>query len=111
MDRTPALAWLRSNGNPSALATNRFGTTSEAVAFVERLHAAGATEVHVADALNEPERLREEGGPYSDTLVVVLPADPGQRAQLFRIFAEEAVSGGFDPPADTGQTVELLWWD
>lgn len=111
MDKTPALAWLRSNRNPSAFATNRFGETSAAVAFVEGLHAAGAVEVYVADPLAEPERLREEGGPYADTLLVALPADAKQRAALFAAFAKEATSEGFDPPVDEGQGMELLWWD
>lgn len=110
MDRMPALAWLRSNRNESALATNRFGGTSTAIAFVNRLHSAGAIEVYVADPLAEPERIREEGGPYADTLVVALPTDPEQRAELFAIFAAEAASEGFDPSRDIGQSMELLWW-
>jgi hypothetical protein len=37
-----ARAWLLSNYNPSALATNRFQTTTRAFAFVCELYAAGA---------------------------------------------------------------------
>ena len=44
-----ARSWLRINPNPSALATNRFGTTERALAFVDGLYARGATEVLVDD--------------------------------------------------------------
>lgn len=110
-DTVPALAWLRANRNPSALATNRFGPTSAAIAFVEQLHEAGAVQVYVAEPLDEPERIADEGGPYADTLVVELPRDPAQRARLFEVIAREAVSEGFDPPRDRGQSTEMLWWD
>jgi hypothetical protein len=40
-----ARAWLSSNANRSAFATNKCGDTAGALAFVEALYAAGATEV------------------------------------------------------------------
>ena len=106
-----ALDWLRSNKNKSALATNRFGPTSAAIEFVEQLFSAGATQVFVVARFIEPERIAAEGGPYADELIVQLPDNPEQRAALFRIIAKETESEGFDPPQDTGQGTETLWWD
>ena len=106
-----ALDWLRSNKNESALATNRFGPTSAAIEFVEQLFAAGATQVFVVARYIEPERIAAEGGPYADELIVQLPSNPEQRAALFKIIARETQSEGFDPPQDTGQGTETLWWD
>jgi hypothetical protein len=106
-----ALDWLRSNRNGSALATNRFGPTSSAIEFVEQLFAAGATQVYVVSRFNEPERIAAEGGPYADELVVQLPSNPDQRSRLFKIIATETAAEGFDPPLDTGQSTETLWWD
>lgn len=111
MQKAPALTWLRSNGNPSALATNRFGDTSAAIVFVEQLLHAGAVNIYISDPYDEPERIAREGGPYADSLIVELPSATDQRAEIFRILAAEAESGGFVPPKDAGQNMELLWWD
>ena len=106
-----AINWLRSNKNTSAFATNRFGPTSAAIDFVENLLASGATQVFVVARFDEPERIAAEGGPYADQLIIQLPSDPKKRAALFRIIATETESEGFDPPQDTGQPTETLWWD
>lgn len=106
-----ALDWLRSNKNESALATNRSGPTSAAIEFVDELFQAGATQVYVVSRFYEPERVAAEGGPYADELIVQLPGDPEQRVKLFEILAKETSSEGFDPPVDTGQNTETLWWD
>jgi len=69
------LSWLESNKNPHALAGNRFQTTADAIEAVKRLYAAGATRVYIGPPLEEPERIREEGGPYADVLDVVFPKE------------------------------------
>ena len=103
-----ARLWLRSNPNPSGLATNRFGATQNALAFVERLYAAGAAEVLVEDPFVDG-----EGFPYADTLVVrVLPAADA-RWMLDKLCAEEAP--GDVPRGDftmhiAGDDIRL-WWD
>lgn len=111
MERHSAKDWLGSNRNPSALATNRFGPTGNAIAFVEALFAAGATNVYVAEPLDEPERVEAEGGPYADTLIVEFPDSQPERQALLRIIGEEARAQGAEPPQDRGQRLELLWWD
>jgi hypothetical protein len=111
MDRHPALDWLRANRNPSALATNRFGSTENAIAFVKRLTAAGATSVYVAEPLDEPERIEAEGGPYADTLIVELPDRQSDREALLQIIGDEARAQEAEPPQDRGQRFEVLWWD
>ena len=78
---------------------------------MERLFAAGAVEVYVANPMDEPQRMKHEHGPYADTLVVLLPRDGSRRRALFAIAAEEAAREGFTTPPDTGQSGILLWWD
>ena len=109
--KIPARSWLASNKNDSALATNRFDTTANAAAFVERLFSLGAVEVYVGDPMDEQGRIAREGGPYADTVIVKLPNDPDMRRTLFKLFATEARREGFTPVADVGQEHYLLWWD
>lgn len=109
--KIPARAWLGANKNPLPLASNRFRTASEARAFVDKLFLAGAVEVYVAEPLEEPGRVKEEGGPYADILVIVLPPDFAKRHALFSIARKEALHQGFTTPPDSGQKTLFLWWD
>ncbi len=102
-----ALPWLKASGNPAALASNRFNSTGEAVAFVERLYRAGALRVAILpDSIwSDPMTLQDEGGPYTDTIVVKLPEDRVGRARVLAVCRPEfefqhtneaeAVSGDF----------------
>lgn len=111
MRKLPALAWLEANRNPYALASNRFGPTAKAREFINELLRLGAVQVYVADPMEEERRLKLEGGPYADTLIVELPKDKAARSALFKVFAAEAKREGFDPEPDKGQDQVLLWWD
>ncbi len=106
-----AREWLKANPNRFAFAGNRFESSEEALAFVESLYSAGAMQVLVSGILDEEWRIKQEGGPYADTLIVSLPSDPRQRAALFRIAAQEAEHEDFDPEVDRGQSQLVLWWD
>jgi hypothetical protein len=114
-DGPEALAWLRSNGHEAALASNRFSSTAEAIAFVEQLYTAGARRVFVpADTIVDDEEERELGGSYSDSLVIELSTAhvPGA---LSGLYCEEATLEGYDlrhepPPVIDGRYL-LLWWD
>lgn len=103
-----ARAWLRGNPNPTALATNRFPTTENALNFVENLYAAGARAVLVGDPLVDA-----DGYPYADTLLVNLPPGSNARGELKRLCEVEGPGGV--PPGDF--TMEIagdqirLWWD
>lgn len=103
-----ARVWLRGNRNPSALATNRFCTTEQALAFVEMLYAAGATEVLVDHPGVDADR-----EPYADTLLVRFPPQGNVRWALERLCEEEGP--GDVPPGDftmdVGQHELRLWWD
>jgi hypothetical protein len=70
-----ALSWLTKNKNQHALAGNRFPTTADAIEAVERLYSAGATRVCIGPPFEEPERIREDGGPYADMLDIVFPKE------------------------------------
>jgi hypothetical protein len=111
MRKIPALLWLDSNKNEGALASNRFGPTAQARTFVESLLKLGAVQVFVADPREEESRLKLEGGPYADTLIVELPEEKAKRQALFKVFAEEAKREEFASEPDVGQKQVLLWWD
>ena len=103
-----ARGWLRGNLNPHAFATNRFQETENALAFVEMLYAAGATEVLVDDP-----HVDADGQPYADTLLVRFAPDGDTRWKLERL-CERAGPGDL-PPGDftmrCGEHEIRLWWD
>jgi hypothetical protein len=110
-ERVEALAWLSSNSNPYAFAGNRFESTETALAFVQKLYDHGALEIYVTNVYDEAWRIEAEGGPYADTLIILLPDEEEARRDLFAIANDEARQEGFSPEADTGQEELLLWWD
>lgn len=108
-----ALEWLKANKNESALASNRFLETPNAIRFVERLYAAGAAKVIVAqDSIqSDPGTLRAENGPYADALVVSLPTDPSKRAAVWKLCRAEIRREHLDPGESTIEDDVFLWWD
>ncbi len=114
-DGPEALQWLRSNGHEAALASNRFSSTAEAIAFVEQLYAAGARRVFVPeDTIRDDEEEGALGGAYSDSLVIELSGSDVPEA-LSRLYCEEATLEGYDlrhdpPPVIEGRYL-FLWWD
>lgn len=114
-DGPEALQWLRSNGHEAALASNRFSSTAEAIAFVEQLYAAGAHRVFVpADTIRDDEEERELGGAYSDSLVIEF-ASSQVPERLLSSYCDEATLEGYDlrhepPPVIDGRYL-FLWWD
>ncbi len=108
LDGPEALEWLRNNKNESALASNRFRETPNAIRFVEELYAAGAEKVVVPE---DSIRDEEEDGPYADALVVTMPADPAKRKQVFDICAKELKREGINPKTVKNDDVIYLWWD
>lgn len=109
--RFEARAWLTNNKSESAFAGNRFGTTQQAVAFVNDLYSYGATHVFVTSILEEEWRIKETGGPYADALIVVLPSNAEQRRNLFAVANKEAEAEGFAAEPDIGQSELFFWWD
>jgi hypothetical protein len=106
-----AAAWLRANWSDHAFATNRFGTTAKALEFVERLYAAGATEICVDNVTLLP---NHDWTPYADTLLVRLPEDHHKRSALFELMeyvGRPDEDGDADPLIDSGQKEVRLWWD
>ena len=101
--------WLRANPSPNAFATNRFSTTQDALAFVERLHAAGATAVTIDNIRFLP---GNNWLPYADTLIVLAPEGDARRA-LFELIAQAGApdEDGGEVFTDRGQTSIRLWWD
>lgn len=96
MEQFEALDWLKNNKNPSALATNRFGDTENAIRFVEKLYELGAVNVNVIGILDEPERIEDEGGPYATALIVNLPEDREKRNKILEFYKREIEEQGIE---------------
>lgn len=96
MNTFEALEWLRRNHNPSALASDRFGETSNAIKFVETLYELGADKVLVVGIMDEPDRVEEEGGPYATSLIVELPNDKEKRDKIIEFYKKEMVEQGIE---------------
>jgi hypothetical protein len=109
--RYEAREWLERNRSEAALASNRFPSTRAGRSYVDSLYALGALKVEVTNVRSDSGRLAREGGPYSDALLITLPADTRRRATLFRLNAAEAIRGGFEPEPDRGQILLYFWWD
>jgi len=108
-----AWKWLRMHRNPSALASNRFASTQEALEFVDKLYAMGAKRVLIPKESihEEKQRIEHEGGPYTDTLMVELDPEVDS-SDLIRLCAEEGEGedeGFFGEPID-GRWL-CFWWD
>jgi len=103
-----ARAWLLSNANSSALATNKFENTARALVFVGELYAAGAMEVLI-DNISE-EHCAREGGPYADSLIIRVGGDLSVRHSILRI-CELAIGGEADGRVDHYRDEIHVWWD
>jgi hypothetical protein len=102
-----ARSWLKTSENESALASNRFLETPNALRFVEQLYAAGAVKVIVPKS-----SIRDDGVEvYADALVVTLPDDPAKRQQVWKLCAAEIKREGFDPGKPDASGHVFLWWD
>lgn len=102
-----ALQWLRENESESALASNRFGETRNAVQFVKKLYQAGAARVIVPI----PAIQSDEVETYADAIVVSLPSDPAQRDRVWKLCAEELERAGENPADSAAEDHVLLSWD
>lgn len=102
-----ALSWLRKSKNESALASNRFLQTHNAVRFVQQLYSAGAERVVVPLA-----SISDDGVEiYADALVVTLPADAVKRERVWKLCAQELNREGGKPAGAPDEDRVLLWWD
>lgn len=111
-----AREWLQSNGHEAALASNRFRTTTEGLAFVEHLYFLGAKRVFIPrdSLIADEEELIDLGGPYSDTLVVEL-ASGIVSPEIEALFRKEGTIEGFDREKDPipifNERFLVFWWD
>ena len=104
--------WLTGNPDQRALAGNRFIDSREALIFVNLLYELGAVSVRIDHIYDEAERIREQGGPYADTLIVELPDDNAARARLYELFEHElAEKQGLDLEPYIGHDELHFWWD
>ncbi len=116
-----AMQWLENNKNLSALASNRFGYTLTAKKFVENLYNLGAEKVYVVNITEDSETIKDEGGPYADALVVILPDSYEQKKKIVEISLDEAIREGFGELKNRDLELEkemkknpketFMWWD
>jgi hypothetical protein len=101
-----AMSWLRKNQSESALASNRFPETRDAMQFVQQLRRAGAVRVIVPQEaiVNDGEET------YADALVVTLPTEPVARERVWKLCRGELEREGVRPDKVAPDQV-LLWWD
>jgi hypothetical protein len=105
-DGPEARRWLRRNRNPTPLAANHFATQAAALGFINELHALGARRVIVPSSSIQD---GDDDGPYADSLVVFLPADPDARLAVCQRCERE-----LDPPERINASDPnpvYLWWD
>ncbi len=102
-----ALSWLKKNRGESALASNRFGETQNAINFVKKLYDAGAVRVVVPEASITADEVET----YADALVVTLPDDAAKSERVWKICAEEIRRQGENPESTKGEKQIFLWWD
>jgi hypothetical protein len=102
-----ALDWLRKNDSESALASNRFGDTSNAIQFVKSLYGAGAARIIVPQTTIQSDEIET----YADSIVVSLPSDPAKRDRVWQLCAEELRREGDAPDKAPADEHVLLWWD
>lgn len=83
----------------------------DSLSIVQRLYNSGVVRVHAVKIDREP-----SFGERTNIVCVELPAASSARQKLFKIEAETALGGGFDPVLDDGQTYlslfkfELSFW-
>ena len=106
-----ALVWFESNPNEYAFAGNRFNDSKAAIEFVKKLYKEGAIKVYVMGIRDEDWRIKSEGGPYADTLIITLPQNKKQREVLFKTHANEIATQGLSMEKDINQKELLYWWD
>ena len=104
-----ATQWITTNRNFAPFGSNHFRTREDAVKYVRRLYGMGAPSVYVVYVMDEPDRIKSEGGPYSDGLFVYLPTDPVRRRAIFAFEAREAKAQGFAGYDDNGQDHLFFW--
>lgn len=104
-----ARKWLRGNRSEYGFAPNAFGKTANALAYVEKLYAAGAKEVKVGKALYEPWRIAETGGPHADELFVTVRG-PKAKKQINAFVKRNSDNYEPDEKSWKGNTLRL-WWD
>lgn len=112
-EKYEALKWIQSNPNDSPFAGNRF-TKETALKFVRKLYRLGAVHVAVDNIFDEPHRIKSDGGPYADSLVVLLPHS-SKRLDIIELYRAEAIREGLiDPDQTVDDTIDdelIFWWD
>src|SRR5207247_1169304 len=100
--RREARKWLREQaGVKTARSLGRFKREVDAMAFVEKLYEAGATEVIVPDIYSA-----KSGDRFADCLLVRLPKAATKRKAIRKVcgLLQKRKLGAVQPDADIGET-------
>lgn len=105
-----ALQWLTASTHPAALASNRFGSTLDAMGFAGELYELGARRVVV-----DPRAIRRNelgpGAHYADVLLVALPDGAGADHPVVRTLRAEAARESLVLGPEVEFGLVYMWWD
>jgi len=100
--------WLKNNKNVDPFAANKF-EREEFEKFVKEMEEAKITNILVTGILDDEDRIKEEGGPYADTLYITLPTTEMELKKAFMlIMGQSPDECSF---IDETLTTLRLWWD
>lgn len=105
-----ALKFFKDNKNEYCFASNHFDSSEAALKFVKKLYNLGALDVVVSGIYDEDWRIKEEGGPYADTLMITLPKSKNDRLNIQAAIFKERPDEVSNIDWNTSKTVRL-WWD
>ncbi len=104
-ETTEALAWLKAAEHDDSRSLGEFGSAAESIELVNRFYDAGAAEVLAVEI--------DDDDDYANTgkLVIKLPTETDRRGAVLSVAGEIAVSQGFDPEPDSGQSYVFVMLD
>ena len=100
--------WLKDNKNYCPFASNKF-EREEFEKFIKDLEDLGIKNIMVTGILEEPDRIKEEGGPYADTLYIDLPHTETELKLAFVFIMKKQPDECWF--TDNSLTTLRLWWD
>jgi hypothetical protein len=112
-----ALTWLKNNENRSPFAANFFGDKKSILNFVIALYEAGTENVEIGNTYDEDWRIKSEGGPYADELIITFPKNKDKKLNIVGLIMKNRPDEYFDVDEKSNivnwskvKTISL-WWD
>lgn len=100
------LKWLGESSETDFRSIGELGSTEESIALANEIYDAGSVEVLAVDIDEYPDE-----GQNSGKLLIKLPKDSDERKRVFARAGQIALSQGFDPEIDSGQSYLFVMLD